>query len=414
MNPVLPKNFGLSREEAWNGPEYPMRRGRRPSDRIPHDYPPLKYARGHPSGLVPESSFGRPPSLLEASFPISTFHNLNRKQHSPPLRGKSYESSDRFSLESWRMANEPLPIRRGETSGGWVKPGGRLPAGVIDAAPKSVSQRAIEIPSSPSGKPLRDPSPKDDLMLTSDVATARTKTRDGCDDEDQAKMAKIRSDLERMKQEDKEGYELLVKVLASSNESSGSPQSATVRKDPIDEDIYSTKQNFVCRPDYEVKVEGGRKFQEKSDYPKLSRSPSAPNCNAVRPSVPIKESDKKLQSLLDTPTQTSIQSRWESWRNLSSGKREASVRSLWKGQPAPPADSWRTSTVSPMASSWRNTSKTDLGTSSLRHGQPLELNMRSDLDFTHGSRAMAETFRKPTSLMSERLELPKGRIPFRR
>ncbi|KAJ1354198.1 hypothetical protein KIN20_011076 [Parelaphostrongylus tenuis] len=368
MNPVLPKQFDFGRQEGmWNRPELPMRKGRRRFDRPSLDHPPSKFPRVHPNAgndLVHEPVYGRPPSLLDSSFPTNNFPNLNRRRPSPALRrDRSYESPDQFSLEreSWRMANEPLPpMRRGETSGAWIKPGGRLSSETIDAAPKTVNQRAIPIASTPPSKPIRGSSPVENLVLTSDVIPPRAKSRDNYDDDDQAKLTRIRNDLERMKQEDKEGYELLLKALASANDSNGSAKATAERNALIAEDNYSTKQSLVCRPDYEMNVEGGRKFQEKSDYLKPPRSPSAPNSNAVRPSLAVKDSDKKIQSLLDTPAPPPTQPRWESWRNLSSDKRDASIRSPYQGYSAPPADSWRTSTVSSMASSWRSTSKVNL------------------------------------------------------
>ncbi|KJH52457.1 vesicle transport v-SNARE protein [Dictyocaulus viviparus] len=421
MNPVSSKHFSSNREDAWRRVEFQARknarhmRGRRSPDRFLYDYPPVKVARTHSGDSLREPSYNRPPSLLDCSFPdTSAFSNLTRfyrdrlpflylrslfsspsfrKQLSPKIRDAPYESRNRVVLESWRVANETLPARRAESmhdvqnynlyavcchyltaSGAWVKPAGRLTSAIVDTSPKTVNQRVKQIAalsSNKAGQVSNSINSDNDSILTSNLISAHD-----YEDEDE-RLARIRNDLERMKHEDKEGYELLLKVLAGAKDSTGPVHSVEVDKESIEEDNFTAKQCFTHRPDYEMKVEGSRKFQEKSDHPKAPRSPSAPACNPLRNPVGINESEKKPIPLLSAPVSASTQLRWESWRNLSSAKCDTSFRSPWKDFPVTPSDSWRTSTVSPMASSWRSVNKTDYGSSSLTLGDSSELNRRS-------------------------------------
>ncbi|KAK6017171.1 hypothetical protein OSTOST_17340 [Ostertagia ostertagi] len=222
----------------------------------------------------------------------------------------------------------------------------------------------------PKGSPVQKPSPvvPSDFSSTIGRRMPREETPEKSDPVEQAKLgrvrdeqekiAKIQSELARMRREDKEGYELLLNVVKAMQDPAGESRGSSLLADASPAIRSLSTNQLIMRALFEEPVrapkrDGNLELSQGSgskDSLLKGGEPVAPSKSSESAKIP--EKGTLPSSSLPSPVPpSSTQPRWESWRNVSS--RESSKP--YSRPVAPPSDSWRTGSGSSSSStSWRN------------------------------------------------------------
>ncbi|XGW16572.1 hypothetical protein V3C99_001767 [Haemonchus contortus] len=348
------RNFrgaGMRRRAEWNPPN-------RPSEKfVRNDFtdPPSRPSNFSISSTDFNFASGATSTAMERSGP-----NVSRKGVGESWRTSSGNSGS----DSWPKRDEPI-FSRGE---------GRQ-ADVMKSVIAAVLPKSGQVQ-----KPLPNDIPsKTGSRISQEKVAERSNPVELAkldkEREDLEKIAQIKSELENMRRDDKEGFEMLLRVVKEMNDPRGgyARSSLFANASPAIKSL-STNQLIMRAlfggPVSTSKASGNLEFSQSNDPKNV-----LPSKNSL-PAVPVKPSDsanmpdtKILSSSTALPASVPPcppQPRWESWRNL--GSREPGKPS---NEPvAPPSDSWRTTASSSSNSaSWRSDSKTAPISSPLKRGQ---------------------------------------------
>ncbi|VDO20490.1 unnamed protein product [Haemonchus placei] len=344
----------MRRRAEWNPPN-------RPSEKfVRNDFTNLPT---RPSGLSTSStgfnlSSGAAFTATERSEP-----NVSRR----PLGETWRTSTEKSGSDSWPKRDEPIFSRSEGRQADVMK-------SVIAAVLPNSGQVQKPLPNDISSKTESRVSQEKIAERSNPVEQAKLEK----EREDLEKIAQVKSELESMRRDDKEGFEMLLRVVKEMNDPRGgyARSSLFANASPAIKSL-STNQLIMRAlfggPVSTSKASGNLEFSQSSDPKNI-----LPSKDSV-PAVPIKSTDsanipdtKILSSSAALPAPDPpcpSQPRWESWRNL--GSREPGKPS---NEPvAPPSDSWRTTASSSASSaSWRSDSKTVPNSSPLKKGQPWE------------------------------------------
>uniref|UniRef100_W6NGF5 Uncharacterized protein n=1 Tax=Haemonchus contortus TaxID=6289 RepID=W6NGF5_HAECO len=348
------RGAGMRRRAEWNPPSRPSKKF------VRNDFTDLPT---RPSGL----------STSSTDFNFSRGATLTAMERSGPKVstkgvGESWRtSSGNSGSDSWPKRDEPI-FSRGE---------GRQ-ADVMKSVIAAVLPNSGQV-----RKPLpKDISSKTESRVSQEKVAERSNpvelAKQDKEREDLEKIAQIKSELENMRRDDKEGFEMLLRVVKEMNDPRGgyARSSLFANASPVIKSL-STNQLIMRAlfggPASTSKASGNLEFPQSSDPKNILSSKDS------LPAVPVKPSDsanipdtKILSSSTSLPPPIPpcpSQTRWESWRNL--GSREPGKPS---NEPvALPSDSWRTTASSSSNSaSWRSDSKNAPNSSPLKRGQPWE------------------------------------------